>query len=192
MKDIGIILASTTSGGIGYKNSLPWRIPEELKKFKEITSKVNNIKKKNCVIMGKNTWYSIPNAPLKNRINIVISNNEYEKLKREINNDDDVNVVNSFQDAINFVNRNDIIESAFIIGGSQLYNECLSKHIGKIKYVYMSLNFDRNYICDSFVNTQLIYNNFNINKNDININDKYISMMGINKNYPVIIDEPVD
>ena len=57
MKDIGIILASTTSGGIGYKNSLPWRIPEELKKFKEITSKVNNIKKKNCVIMGKNTWY---------------------------------------------------------------------------------------------------------------------------------------
>tara|TARA_Y100000389_G_C17453690_1_gene516545 strand:+ start:1019 stop:1594 length:576 start_codon:yes stop_codon:yes gene_type:complete len=191
MKDISIILASTTSGGIGYKNSLPWCIPEELKKFKEITSKVNNIKKKNCVIMGKNTWYSIPNAPLKNRINIVISNNEYEKLKREINNDD-VNVVNSFQDAINFVNRNDIIESAFIIGGSQLYNECLSKHIGKIKYIYMSLIVDRNYICDSFVNTQLIYNNFDINKDDININDKYINMMGINKNYPEIIDEPVD
>ena len=75
MKDIGIILASTTSGGIGFKNSLPWHIPEELKKFKEITSKVNNINKKNCVIMGKNTWYSIPKAPLKNRINIVISNN---------------------------------------------------------------------------------------------------------------------
>lgn len=192
MKDIGIILASTTSGGIGFKNSLPWHIPEELKKFKEITSKVNNINKKNCVIMGKNTWYSIPNAPLKNRINIVISNNEYEKLKREINNDDDVIVVNKFQDAISFVNRNDIIESAFIIGGSQLYNECLSKHIGKIKYVYMSLIFDSNYICDSFVNTQQIYDNFDINKNDININDKYISMMGINKNYPEITDEPVD
>ena len=192
MKDIGIILASTTSGGIVFKNSLPWHIPEELKKFKEITSKVNNINKKNCVIMGKNTWYSIPKAPLKNRINIVISNNEYEKLKREINNDDDVIVVNKFQDAISFVNRNDIIESAFIIGGSQLYNECLSKHIGKIKYVYMSLIFDSNYICDSFVNTQLIYDNFDINKNDININDKYISMMGINKNYPEITDEPVD
>lgn len=192
MKDIGIILASTTSGGIGFKNSLPWHIPEELKKFKEITSKVNNINKKNCVIMGKNTWYSIPKAPLKNRINIVISNNEYEKLKREINNDDDVIVVNKFQDAISFVNRNDIIESAFIIGGSQLYNECLSKHIGKIKYVYMSLIFDKNYICDSFVNTQLIYDNFEINKDDVNINDKYISMMGINKNYPEIIDEPVD
>ena len=192
MKDIGIILASTTSWCIGFKNSLPWHIPEELKKFKEITSKVNNINKKNCVIMGKNTWYSIPKAPLKNRINIVISNNEYEKLKREINNDDDVIVVNKFQDAISFVNRNDIIESAFIIGGSQLYNECLSKHIGKIKYVYMSLIFDSNYICDSFVNTQLIYYNFDINKNDININDKYISMMGINKNYPEITDEPVD
>lgn len=192
MKDIGIILASTTSGGIGFKNSLPWHIPEELKKFKEITSTVNNINKKNCVIMGKNTWYSIPKAPLKNRINIVISNNEYEKLKREINNDNDVIVVNKFQDAINFVNRNDIIESAFIIGGSQLYNECLSKHIGKIKYVYMSLIFDKNYICDSFVNTQLIYDNFNINKDDVNVNDKYISMKGINKNYPEIIDEPVD
>ena len=56
----------------------------------------------------------------------------------------------------------------------------------------MSLIFDSNYICDSFVNTQLIYDNFDINKNDININDKYISMMGINKNYPEITDEPVD
>jgi len=38
MKDVGIIVAATTNGGIGYKNSLPWCIPEELKLFKKITT----------------------------------------------------------------------------------------------------------------------------------------------------------
>ena len=35
MKDVGIIVAATTNGGIGYKNSLPWHIPEELKLFRK-------------------------------------------------------------------------------------------------------------------------------------------------------------
>ncbi len=46
MKDIGLILASTTSGGIGYENSLPWNIPDELKSFKKITTTVTTEKKK--------------------------------------------------------------------------------------------------------------------------------------------------
>jgi dihydrofolate reductase len=192
MKDVGIIVATTTNGGIGYKNSLPWYIPEELKLFRNITTAVENEKKRNCIIMGKNTWYSIPNKPLKNRVNIIISSNEYENLKKDIDNNDNIIVVRDFIDAIKHLNITDSIEKGFIIGGAQLYNECLEKNLDKIKYVYMSLIFDKNYECDKFIETKLIYDNFIINEEDVITTDKYISMKGINKRFPVIIDEPPD
>ena len=192
MKDIGIIVATTTNGGIGYKNSLPWYIPEELKLFRNITTAVENEKKRNCIIMGKNTWYSIPNKPLKNRVNIIISSNEYENLKKDIDNNDNIIVVRDFIDAIKHLNITDSIEKGFIIGGAQLYNECLEKNLDKIKYVYMSLIFDKNYECDKFIETKLIYDNFIINEEAVITTDKQISMKGINKRFPVIIDEPPD
>ena len=192
MKDVGIIFASTTNGGIGYQNTLPWDIPEELKHFRRITTTVNNSAKRNCIIMGKNTWYSIPNAPLKKRVNIIITSNEYEKMKKEIDNGDDIIVVDCIESAINHLNRNDNIESGFIIGGALLYNEFLNKHLDKIKYTYMTLIFDKNYECDKFIDTSLIYDNFSIEKQDIVVTDKYLSMKCVNKNYPAIIDEPPD
>ena len=91
-KDLSIIVASTLEYGIGYKNKLCWNIPEELKNFKNITSNCFNKNTKNCVIMGKNTWYSLPKAPLQNRINIIISFNEYDKIKNEIADIKDVYV----------------------------------------------------------------------------------------------------
>jgi dihydrofolate reductase len=192
MKEVGIIFASTTNGGIGYQNTLPWDIPDELKHFRKITMTVNNNAKRNCIIMGKNTWYSIPNKPLKNRVNIIITINEYEKMKKELDNGDNIIVVDSIESAINYLNRNDGIESGFIIGGALLYNECLKKQLVKIKYVYMTLIFDKNYKCDKFIDMCLIYDNFSIEKQDIVVTDKYISMKCVNKNYPAIIDEPPD
>jgi dihydrofolate reductase len=192
MKDIGIIVAATTNGGIGYKNTLPWHIPEELKLFRKITMTVENENKCNCIIMGKNTWHSIPNKPLKNRVNIIITSNEYEKMKNSIDNGNNIIVVRDFIEAINYLNRTDSIENGFIIGGAQLYNNCLEKYLDKIKHVYMSLIFDKNYECDKFIETKLIYDNFIINKDDVITTNKYISMKGINKSYPVIVDEPPD
>lgn len=192
MKDIGIIVATTTNGGIGYNNGLPWYIPDELKLFKKITTTVENDNKINCIIMGKNTWHSIPNKPLKNRVNIIITRIEYENMKKEVDNSDNIIVVRDLQDAINHLNRTDTIEKGFIIGGEQLYKECLEKNLHKIKYVYMSLIFDKNYECDKFIETKLIYDNFMIEKENIIIKEKYISFKGINKKYPVIVDEPPD
>jgi len=45
--------------GIGYKNKLPFVCPEEMKHFRETTSKTEDPQKKNLVIMGKNTWNSL-------------------------------------------------------------------------------------------------------------------------------------
>ena len=157
MKDISLILACTTDYGIGYNNTLPWHIPDELKYFRKITTFVENVDKINAVIMGKNTWYSIPNAPLKNRVNIIITSSDYEKIKSE--NHENVEVFCNIQDAINYINRTDIIESGFIIGGSQLYNDFLANYIDKINNVYMTLITEKNYKCDKYINSNSIYNN---------------------------------
>ena len=109
-KNLSIIVASSLDFGIGFQNKLCWNIPEELKYFRDITSGCINKNRKNCIIMGKNTWYSLPKAPLQNRINIIISYNDYDKIKNEITDMKDVVVFKSIEDAFIYIDSNDIIE----------------------------------------------------------------------------------
>ena len=60
-----LIAAHDQNNIIGYNNEIPWNLPEDLRRFRELT--LNNI-----VIMGRKTFESI-SKPLKNRINIVIT-----------------------------------------------------------------------------------------------------------------------
>lgn len=192
-KNLSIIVASSLDYGIGYENKLCWNIPDELKNFRNITLSCYRNNTMNCIIMGKNTWYSLPKAPLKDRINIIISSNDYEKIKKEIDGLEHVYVFKTIDDALKFVENYDIIENCFIIGGAQLYNICLEKYIKHIKYIYWSIIYDKKYVCDKFIASNIIYNNFSFNKEDIIINNKYVSMYGINKNnLNMIVDEPPD
>jgi len=76
-----VVMSITEEGGIGKDGNVPWRIPEDLKRFQNIT-------KNSIVIMGRKTWESIPIhlRPLKERICIVISNkiNESNFLQKEV------------------------------------------------------------------------------------------------------------
>jgi dihydrofolate reductase len=192
-KNLSIIVASTLEYGIGYENKLCWNIPEELKNFKNITSNCLNKNAKNCIIMGKNTWYSLPKAPLQNRINIIISFNDYNNIKNEITDMKDVYVFKNIDEALIYIDNNDVIETAFIIGGSQLYNTFLEKYIKNIKSIYWSIIYDKKYECDRYIASNIIYNNFTFKKEDIIIKDKYVSLYGTNKNKLYnIIDEPPD
>lgn len=192
-KGLSIIVASTLEYGIGYENKLCWNIPNELKYFRHITTSCLQKNTKNCIIMGKNTWYSIPNAPLKDRINIIISSQDYDKITKEIEGKTDVRVFKTIDDALTYIDSDDIIESSFIIGGSQLYNTFLEKYIKNIKSIYWSIIYGKTYECDKFIASNIIYNNFSFNKEDIIINDNYISMYGVNKNnLNSVIDEPPD
>jgi dihydrofolate reductase len=192
-KPLSIIVASSLEYGIGFENKLCWNIPEELKHFRHITLNCLDKATKNCVIMGKNTWYSIPNAPLKNRINIIISSNEYDKIKKETSEMHYVRVFKTLDDALIYVDSDAIIGSCFIIGGAKLYNTILEKYIKYITSIYWSIIYDKKYECDCFIASNLIYNNFNFNKEDIVINDKYVSMYGTNKNrLNMVVDEPPD
>lgn len=69
MKKISIIVAIAENNAIGKDNKLLWHIPADLRLFKRITDG-------HTVIMGKNTFLSLPKRPLVNRRNIVISDNE--------------------------------------------------------------------------------------------------------------------
>jgi len=196
-KPISIIVASSLDYGIGYENKLCWNIPNALKHFRDITIRRRDKNKKNCIIMGKNTWYSLPNAPspLKDRVNIIISAKDYGKIEKEITDRamTDTRVFKTIEDVLRYIDSDDMIETAFIIGGAQLYNTFLEKYIRRVNSIYWSIIYDKRYICDSFIASNIIYNHFSFLKEDIIINDKYVSMYGVNKNnLNMVIDEPPD
>ena len=194
-KNLSIIVASSLEYGIGYDNKLCWNIPEELKSFRNITLSCQRKDTKNCLIMGKNTWYSLPNAPtpLKYRVNVIISSCDYEKISKEIEGMPDTFVFRTIEDALKYIDDEDIIENCFVIGGALIYDAFLTKYIKYVKAIYWSIIYDKKYLCDRFIPSNIIYNNFSFNKDDIIIKDKYVSMYGVNKNnLNVVIDEPPD
>ncbi len=65
---ITLIVARARNGAIGKDNDIPWQAPEDLKAFQRETLG-------GAIIMGRNTWESLPVKPLKNRLNIVVSSN---------------------------------------------------------------------------------------------------------------------
>jgi dihydrofolate reductase len=65
---LGLIWAQSTSGVIGRDNGIPWRLPEDQTRFKELTMG-------QTVVMGRLTWESLPAKvrPLPGRRNVVVT-----------------------------------------------------------------------------------------------------------------------
>jgi len=136
-----IILACCLDGGIGYDNTIPWSIREEIRLFKQITCSYanendndDNDMKINAVIMGRNTWNSLPHKPLHNRLNIVItSDKDFPRFNNLIS-------FTNLDDAFNHCKMNKKINKVFVIGGKTIYDTCLyddkySKNIEKFIYL---------------------------------------------------------
>ena len=116
---ISLIAAIDKNGVIGADGDLPWNIPSDLKKFKEITSY-------KPIIMGRKTWDSI-GRPLPNRDNIVISRNKNLNLEGAI-------LTSSPEEAITIAKqraKENGADEIMIIGGGYIYNEfiCVSTHV---------------------------------------------------------------
>jgi dihydrofolate reductase len=151
-----IILACTLDGGIGYNNDLAWDIKNELKLFKKI-SEGNHLQKKNVIIMGRKTFFSINQKPLKNRINIVISNNY--SLKHDYSN---LLIFSTIDMALKYCEINcNKINKVFVIGGKSIYDLCLEdpKLYNNIENIYLSIVYKR-YLCDIFIDLKKILKNF--------------------------------
>lgn len=99
-----MIWAQSVNGVIGVDNKLPWRLSEDLKHFSETT-------KGSTVIMGKNTWLSLPKKfrPLVDRENFILSRTGF--------------AANGAQTFFTIQESLDAVETewAWIIGGSQIY-----------------------------------------------------------------------
>ena len=157
---INIAVAITGNGGIGLKGGLPW---PHLKTDMALFSKRTTGAGKNVVLMGKNTWFSIPESrrPLKNRTNIVISRNQMEL--------NSCNVYSSICDAIVHCEECGEYDEVWIIGGSGIYNEFLNAYYDKLHRVYITYVCG-NYECDTFINIPT--DNYLIEEKIYNSNEK--------------------
>lgn len=134
-----IIVAHCKNYGIGLNNELPWRIPSDLKRFMKLTLDGN----KNAVVMGKNTWESLPKKPLKGRDNLILSS------KFEIDNETSKGITKSFKsiEDIDTFCLEKKYDSVWVIGGESVYNAYLMKNM--ISEIYVTY-IDKDFKCDRF------------------------------------------
>ncbi len=101
---ITIIVAVDLSMGIGKDNDLLCHLSTDLKRFKEITTG-------HTVVMGLNTWISLPRKPLPNRRHIVIA-------PEKVFEHPDVEFAHSIEESIGKMDKD---KENFIIGGGMVY-----------------------------------------------------------------------
>lgn len=129
--------------GIGYNNTLPWKIKEDLRHFSKITKGNKN----NAIIMGKNTWYSLNCTPLPDRDNLVLSHSLTNKDDRDNDNkNNNLYIFNNIDDIIKFC-ENKSYDNVWIIGGSSIYKQFLDLDI--IDECIIT-NINKEYECDTF------------------------------------------
>ncbi|PIA55835.1 hypothetical protein AQUCO_00700274v1 [Aquilegia coerulea] len=122
-----VVVAATRSLGIGKNGKLPWRLPSDLKFFKEITMGTSNPGNMNAVIMGRRTWESIPpkHRPLPGRLNVVLTRSGNSNVAAAEN----VVVCGSLASALELLAGSPYspsIEKVFVIGGGQIFRDALN------------------------------------------------------------------
>jgi len=104
---ITIIAAIGKNRALGKDNDLIWHLPNDLKRFKQVTSGHD-------VIMGRKTFESL-GKPLPNRTNIIITRNDNFQAKGCI-------VVNSLKAAIEAAKAD---PNPYILGGAEIYHQAI-------------------------------------------------------------------
>lgn len=107
---IAAIVAVDNNWGIGFNGELLERIPDDLKRFKQLTDD-------STVVMGRKTWDSLPKKPLPNRFNIIVTSQEVD--------DNDIDIKHSSMEEVKAFLELDLGIPVFIIGGGMIYRELL-------------------------------------------------------------------
>jgi dihydrofolate reductase len=123
-KNISIIVAIDENNAIGKDNKLLGRLPDDLKRFKKLTTG-------HTVIMGRRTFFSLPGGALSDRRNIVISDIADEKF-------DNCITVSSIEEALMLCDEE---SESFIIGGGMIYKQFLP-HSRKLYITRIHHEFD--------------------------------------------------
>ena len=131
---MNIIVATCLNDGIGYKNSLPWNFRSDLKYFAKLTKGNGN----NAIVMGKNTWNSLPFHPLPKRENLILSTT--------LNKENNKNCFKDIEELKNHINNSNYDET-WIIGGSNIYEQFINDK--DVKRIYIT-KINKEYDCDTF------------------------------------------
>lgn len=127
-----LILACDPKGGIGYQNKLPWsKLEGDLPRFKELTTG-------KIVLMGRNTWDSLPKRPLSNRTCWVMTTRPIEDAITP----DHSSVLNE---------KNEV----WLIGGAKM----VESYLQFIDEIHLSRTFAE-YTCDTFIDLVKLENEF--------------------------------
>jgi len=107
---LSLIVAMGENRVIGVNNHLPWSIPEDLKRFKRITSG-------HPIVMGRKTFESI-GRPLPQRTNIIVSRQKDYRAEGGV-------VCASLAQALDWARQAPGSEEVFVIGGAEIFREAL-------------------------------------------------------------------
>jgi dihydrofolate reductase len=108
---ISLVVAASENGVIGAHNTMPWRLPSELRRFKRLTMG-------HPVVMGRRTYEDI-NRPLPGRDTIVVTTGE-------VIDNPNVHTVNSIEEALALAARfaaTRKVDEIMVIGGAQIYEQ---------------------------------------------------------------------
>ena len=113
---ISIVVAASRNGVIGVDGDLPWRLPDDLRYFKQLTTG-------KPVVMGRKTYESI-GRPLPNRQNIVITRNPVFEAPG-------CDVVSSPEEALRAAGN---VDEVMVIGGGTIYEQ----FAGRVDRIYLT------------------------------------------------------
>ena len=103
---VSVVAALARGGVIGRDGSIPWRLPEDMARFRELTMG-------HSVVMGRRTWESLPDQfrPLPGRGNVVVTRNPDWSARG-------ADRAGSIEDALGLLESEPHV---FVIGGGEIY-----------------------------------------------------------------------
>jgi len=122
-----VLAAAVARGGvIGRDGAIPWRLPEDVRRFKELTTG-------HAVVMGRKTWESLPDRfrPLPGRRNLVVTRNPEWSA-------DGAERAGSLEDALRLLEGE---VEVFVIGGAETYAAALP-HADELEVTEMELDVE--------------------------------------------------
>ena len=122
---MNIIVSADKNWGIGSNNQLLVRIPDDMRRFRELT--IGKV-----IVMGRKTRESLPNGILDGRVNMILTHDKHYKVKGAI-------TLNSLEE-LNRQLQQYPADDIFLIGGEQMYRQLLDKcsraYVTKIDFAY--------------------------------------------------------
>ncbi|KRK91815.1 dihydrofolate reductase [Companilactobacillus futsaii] len=122
---ISFVWAEDKNHVIGINGHLPWKLPNDMRQFKDVTMN-------HPIVMGRKTFESFPNGPLPKRLNIVISRNpDYQVPKGVV-------LISDKEQLKNFVKADDEV---MVIGGAGIF-KLFEKDVDRLYLTRIDHEFD--------------------------------------------------